>query len=289
MESEVDNMFRIAFKFCKTYSDKKDLLALATSMKSAVNDFKPHVPLIMTLCNKGLRDRHWDMMADVVGASIKPGDKTCLRDVIERDLKPHLPKLEEISESASKEYSLEKNLNKQAEEWTEIIFVMSPYRDSGTSILSGACVDEIQTILDDQIVKTQTMLASPYIKPFLQRAKDWESFLLVTQDVIDIWLKVQAQWLYLEPIFASDDIKKQMPIESERFGTVDRVFKLTVSRCLENPKVLVFTKTEGLLDDLKKALEDLELINKGLNAYLEQVLSRMSSVTVIVTTRTVSP
>ncbi|MGB1594065.1 MAG: dynein heavy chain, partial [Promethearchaeia archaeon] len=82
---------------------------------------------------------------------------------------------------------------------------------------------------------------------------------------------------------------KQMPIESERFGTVDRVFKLTVSRCLKNPKVLVFTKTEGLLDDLKKALEDLELINKGLNAYLEQVLSHMSSVTVIVTARTVSP
>lgn len=37
------------------------------------------------------------------------------------------------------------------------------------------------------------MLASPYIKPFEARAKDWEKFLLITQDVIDLWLKVQSQ------------------------------------------------------------------------------------------------
>ena len=69
----------------------------------------------------------------------------------------------------------------------------------------------------------------------------------------------QAQWLYLEPIFASDDIKKQMPVESEKFGAVDRVFKITVSKCIENPKVLIFTRTDGLLDDLKKAFDDLEV------------------------------
>jgi dynein heavy chain len=270
VEGEVDTMFRAAFKFCKTYNENKELLLLANSMKQTVADFKPHVPLIMTLCNKGMRDRHWDQMAEVVDSSIRPGDKTSLTDMIDRNLKAHLPSLEEISESASKEYSLEKNLNKQAEEWTETIFLMNPYRDSGTSILSGSCVDEIQMILDDQIVKTQTMLTSPYIKPFAERAKDWETFLTTTQDVIDIWLKVQAQWLYLEPIFASDDIKKQMPVESEKFGAVDKVFKNTVSKCLENPKVLVFTRKEGLLNDLSMAFDDLEIINKGLNAYLEQ-------------------
>jgi len=37
--------------------------------------------------------------ADIVGSSIRPGEKTSLNDMMERNLNSHLPKLEEISES----------------------------------------------------------------------------------------------------------------------------------------------------------------------------------------------
>ena len=270
VENEVDNAWRTAYKFQKTWADNPNALKLAMSMKERIGAFKTHVPLVTILCNPGLRDRHWEGFADLLGYSIQPHDKTTLQDMVDKKLDNDFKKMEEISESASKEYSLEKNLDKQLAEWQEAEFVMVPYRDSGTSILSGGCVDEIQAILDDQIVKTQTMLASPYIKAFEQRAKDWDNFLQVTQDVMDYWLKVQSQWLYLEPIFASEDIKKQMPQEAQRFVKVDGMVRAAVSTCLENPKVLVFSRSEGLIESLKQSFDLLELINKGLNAYLEE-------------------
>lgn len=53
--------------------------------------------------------------------------------------------------------------------WNGVSFHHQPYRETGVSVLTA--LDEIQTMLDDQIVKTQTMRGSPFIKPLENEIK----------------------------------------------------------------------------------------------------------------------
>ena len=75
----------------------------------------------------------------------------------------------------------------------------------------------MQAILDDQIVKTQSMRASPFIGPLEKEALEWDETLNRLQEVVDNWLACQATWQYLEPIFTSPDIMNQMPEEGHKF------------------------------------------------------------------------
>ena len=82
-----------------------------------------------------------------------------------------------------------------------------------------------QALLDDQIVKTQSMRASPYIKAIEAQAAAWEVLMVTLQEIVDNWLTCQGTWQYLEPIFSSPDILKQMPEEGEKFQVVDQAWR----------------------------------------------------------------
>jgi dynein heavy chain len=220
------------------------------------------------LCNPGIRDRHWEKMSEIAKRNLKPDAGTTLRKVLRMGLEPFMGEFEVVSAGATKEFSLEKAMKKMQTDWEPLCFNTAKYKDTGLTIL--ASVDEIQAQLDDHIVKTQTMKGSPFIKPFEKEIRSWEERLLLIQSIIDEWLKVQMNWMYLEPIFASEDINMQMPEEGRLFTTVDRNYKDIMKHVSKDTHVLVSTSLTGMLDKLKDSYTLVEKINRGLNAYLEK-------------------
>lgn len=57
------------------------------------------------------------------------------------------------------------------------------------------------------------------------------------QDVIDEWLSCQRAWLYLEPIFSSEDINRQLPVESKRYQTMERMWRKILKSAKDMPQV----------------------------------------------------
>jgi dynein heavy chain len=207
-------------------------------------------------------------MSDIAKRNLKPDAGTTLRKVLKMGLEPYMADFEVVSAAATKEFSLEKAMIKMQADWEPMCFNTAKYKDTGITILSS--VDEIQAMLDDHIVKTQTMKGSPFIKPFEKEIRHWEEKLLLIQNIIDEWLKVQQNWMYLEPIFASEDINMQMPEEGRLFTTVDRNFKDIMKHVSKDKHVLIATALTGMYDKLKDSFTLVEKINKGLNAYLEK-------------------
>ena len=94
-------------------------------MKNKVEEFKEHLPLVQTLFNPGLRSRHWEQISELIGFPLAPDDDMCLSKLIDMNIESFIPKFEGISEAASKEYSLEKAMEKMKQEWDPVCFLYS--------------------------------------------------------------------------------------------------------------------------------------------------------------------
>uniref|UniRef100_A0A673Y3P9 Dynein axonemal heavy chain 3 n=1 Tax=Salmo trutta TaxID=8032 RepID=A0A673Y3P9_SALTR len=169
ISEELVTMWRTMYKLTKSFSDLPGPRRVADSFKIKIDKFKQHLPILTTICNPGIKDRHWERVSTLT-----------------------LP---------------------------------------------------------------------------LWSSEQWEDKLLMMQDILDSMLKCQATWLYLEPIFSSEDIIAQMPEEGRKFAIVDRYWKDII---MKDTRVLVATDQANMLGRLEEANVFLEDIQRGLNTYLEK-------------------
>ncbi|KAG2482389.1 hypothetical protein HYH03_018685 [Edaphochlamys debaryana] len=260
--AQVDEFVRNNYKALKAKKDDP----VATRLKAQLEEFAGVLPLLQEVANKALEKRHWEQILAVLK---QPGAESfTVEDLIKWGVLDHLETVSTIGGVATKELSMLKTLDKMETEWNGLDFRVLPYKDTGAFILGGT--DEIQTVLDDQIVKIQAMNASPFVKPFKERASAWEATLQNLQDMLDNWLKCQATWLYLEPIFSSDDIVKQMPEEGDKFRQVDAMWRRMMKNAHHAPAVIPIARERERLERLVEANALLDAIQRGLAAYLEK-------------------
>ncbi|CDJ34396.1 uncharacterized protein EMH_0001030 [Eimeria mitis] len=246
-----------------------EVFAKASQVTNELVEFKPLVPIIVSLRNDGMRERHWNKLFERIGEPhLDEGASLTLGALLNKGIAECTDFVVELGELATKESYLEKALQTMKAEWEHIKFEFpETYKDTDTYILKGT--EEIVALLDEHIMTTQGLQFSIYKKPLEKEIDEWATLIMTASETLDEWLKCQRAWLYLQPIFHSPDIPKQLPAETKRFFTVDTAWRVLMRHTYEEPLVLTACTTPGLLDKLRENNRLLERVQKELQSYLE--------------------
>ena len=178
----------------------------------------------------------------------------------------NLDLINEIHFKAEKKHSLLMELEVMNKKLDKIKLNLIQYK--GTYIIKG--YDEIQQVVDEQIVSTQAMLASPYMKgqQLLPKCILWEKKLMSLSDILDLMKKCQRSWIYLEPIFSLEDSLQTMPKEVKLFKDVNDVWKELMENANRDPQVIYLVQRDNLKETFEKANYKLNEILKEIHQFL---------------------
>ena len=200
----------------------------------------------MALRTEGMKERHWQAISEKVGFEVRPYEGFTFNQCLEMELHKYTEECVDIGEKAGKEYNIEMSLLKMKRDWENVEFLLHTFKNTGTYSVAG--FDDAMAMLDEHIVLTQTMQFSPFKKPFESEIEEWNASMLYVSECIDEWIKCQGQWMYLQPIFDSPDIMKQLPSENKKFKNVDKNWRDIIAGTKANPNVLKACTREGLLE-----------------------------------------
>ncbi|KAL3930957.1 MAG: hypothetical protein SGPRY_001318 [Prymnesium sp.] len=241
-------------------------------LKRTIDDFLETLPLIQLLAHPSMRSRHWTQLMSLTGKQLAVhSDSFKLSTLLEADLLEFNDEVEEITNSSIKELQIEEKLQSISEEWADSQLNFNSFKNRGPIALKGAETTELLERLEEAQMNLGSMLASRYIGPFKDEVTSWVQKLFFVSEILEQWVQVQAMWMYLEAVFTSGDIAKQMPLEAKRFQNIDKNWEKMMGKAFETRNVVQYCFGNDVLKNLlPHLLEQLEVCQKALSGYLDQ-------------------
>ncbi|CAK1542459.1 unnamed protein product [Leptosia nina] len=267
IEPLINEYYKTIVKCIRTFADLPKVQQVALTIRDDIDEFRPLIPVIQAVRNPGMKERHWNEFMEKAGITVTMNEKQTFQMCLKQGMADHAELIAEIGELASKEYVIEQSLDKMQNDWAAKAMEISPYKNTGTYIMKIA--DETLQLLDEHLLATQQLGFSPFKAAFELRIQEWDDKIRLTQKVVDEWIECQKEWMYLEPIFTSEDISRQLPLEAKKYGTMERIWRRVMSSAAAVPKIMIICPDSRLLDSLVEGRHLLAVVSKGLNEYME--------------------
>ncbi|KAH3668236.1 hypothetical protein OGAPHI_001990 [Ogataea philodendri] len=225
------------------------------------------IPLIGGLCSDAINDRHWSTIFEELSMRKVPS-KLRFGDVLDLDFANNEKYFKTIIHKAQGEKNLESSIENIQKNWEQLSFQLFQFNPEFRLIKGWEIL--FQTITED-LNSLWSMKMSPYYPAFEKSVGTLEEKLCELQLILDLWIEVQRQWIYLSGVFEkNDEIKKLLPLESNRFFNTSAEFHSLMKNVYKSTLVMEVRNITNVKGLLEKIQETLEKIKKSLIGYLEK-------------------
>ncbi|CAI5758795.1 unnamed protein product [Candida verbasci] len=264
------------------YHQLNDLLTTSRSLPSnirqypAICDIQDYVKAqlknqskISELKSDYMKPRHWKVLLNQLGFTKVDHENLKVVDVWNLNILLNVQTVDAMLEQARNERTLEDSLNAINTAWSEITFELFNYENKCRLIKNWDLLfDQCNTDLN----ALSSMRNSPYFATFEKEISDLENNINTLFLILDAWIEVQRQWVYLNGVFGSknNDLKQLLPVESSRFNNISYELLSLFKRLYKFNLVIDIVVFQDLQNIMSRYVESLIKVRKSLSEYLEK-------------------
>ena len=200
-------------------------------------------------------------------------DSFFISEVTRMNMIKYKNEIYEISMRAAKVKELEKRLEEVKNFPGNMTLICDFYKGERDVHILGNN-DEFIKKLDSSLVDVTNILSNKYVLTIKELVQEEQKRLLFFQRYIDELYFCQRMWMYLEPIYNSDENNKELAKEKKAFkNNVHKLFSKQTKDLAENFKHILSKAKRNetkIIEELEKIHKELEDLEKQLITYLEK-------------------
>ena len=237
-------------------------------IEDRTKNFLTSLPLIHSLRTPSMRPTHWQDLMNKTGVHFSFKNLT-IDNLISLSLYKYPEEVANIVGKAVKQGEIEAQLADLEYIWRGVSLVFDDKTDVEYSLFKVS--PEVQVTIEEHQLLLQTLCQNKFVSEYAEEVQKWQKKLATVEVVLTSLTEAQHTWRYLQPIYMrSDDIKLQLPRETQLFLEVDTQVKSLIREAHKNPLIIPLCCNEGREVSLLSLQTQLAQCERELEGYMDQ-------------------